>query len=119
MGFYKNTGTTKEIKAQFFAEKIVEHYKADSCEYRLKQRRFKSYSGKFNKYTIVTPLYISKSQIPSQGGQRVIRPFQHGDEELKIYIKDALVAGFYVKYRDNLKGKWHCYGVDFVTSTKK
>lgn len=116
MGFYKNTGATKEIKAQIFAAKIVEHYKEDSSEYRLKQRRFRSYSSE---YALVTPLYISKSQRPGQDGQRIANPLQHGDEKLKTYITGVLAAGFYVKYKDNLKNRWHCYGVDFATSTKK
>lgn len=119
MGFYKNTGATKEIKAQIFATKIVEHYKEDSCEHRLKQRRFKSCPDKCNKYTLVTPLYISKSQRPGQDGQRITNPFRLGDEKLKAYLIDVLVAGFYVKYKDNLENRWHCYGVNFATTTKK
>ena len=117
MGFYKNTGTTKEIRAQIFAAKIVKHYKEDSCEHRLKQRRFKSCA--IDKYALVTPLYISKSQRPGQDGQRIANPLQHDDEKLKTYITDVLAAGFYVKYKDNLKNRWHCYGVNFATSTKK
>ena len=117
MGFYKNTGTTKEIKAQIFATKIVEHYKEDSCEHRLKQRRFKSCA--IDKYALVTPLYISKSQRPGQDGQRITNPLRLDDEKLKAYLIDVLVAGFYVKYKDNLENRWHCYGVNFTTTTKK
>ena len=119
MGFYKNTGTTKEIKAQIFATKIVEHYKEESCKYRLKQRRFRSYSDKYNRYMLVTPIYVSRSQRPGPDGSRIDNPLRFGDEKLKTYIMDALIAGFYVKYKDSLENRWHCYGVDFATSTKK
>lgn len=117
MGFYKNTGATKEIKAQIFAAKIIEHYKEDSSELRLKQRRFKSCA--IDKYALVTPLYISKSQRPGQDGQRITNPFRLGDEKLKAYITDVLAEGFYIKYKDNLKNRWHCYSIRFDTTTKK
>lgn len=116
MGFYKNTGATKDIKAQIFAEKIIRQYKENSNPNRQKARKYRERQTTGN---IISPLYIARTQRPSDLGTNIVNPFRNGEDRLKEYLMAVLKEGFFIKYKDLLKNRWYYYSVTFDTSSKK